>query len=340
MPPKQKSSKGTRLRAGPRKTKTIPVPRGVPSQVASHLNQMIDPCNAPLGPSIYSGTPGAVRARFRNAWQPPVNPAISTINAGILLAYHPVLGLFATDTYDTGTSQQFLFRDPNVPGFSVFGDCPARGVGACINVAFNGKELDRRGFINYGIVNGGLIQEFLPVANGGSGSSFTYNGLASKLPGVCRMPNDKCEITWVPTEADAELIQRQPASSTSQGTLANQFARHNFVMIGAQIGTPASQVPEIVFTLTAIVEYTPENPTDGIITDAAHVSPVSTGHTVTDLIRMAQAKDATWYVDFFKKAGNIAGRLGKSYLRNGALGLVSEVAGMVLAPRKNYASGG
>jgi len=76
-------------------------------------------------------------------------------------------------------------------------------------------------------------------------------------------------------------------------------------------------------------------PTVGIVNDAAHVTNNGSAVKVTDVIRVFQSKDPSWYVDTFKKMRGLFGKGLTAYARGGVLGLASEVAGMIIAPRTN-----
>lgn len=312
------------------------VPRGLGSAASSHLAQIVDPCNAPLGETIYNSL-AALRTRFRANWVPTALPATSAIG-GFAIAYHPVIGFLNSGMVDADTDTNFYTADSGWPGYARITDTPARGVGGCVSMTWNGNELDRRGLIYTGIVNGGMIQEFLLGAEGGDQTVFTLNNLVTKLPGYCRVPNDKCEVTWVPTEADSEFMTRPSKATGSVQTWKTLLTRVNFVVMVYMTTHGISEVPKISVANTSIVEYMPEGLTDQTIVDAAHVAPTAPRGKVTDLVRVVQSRDPAWYFDTFKKVGKLLGKGVAAYASGGVLGLVTEVAKMAIAPRKNFAS--
>lgn len=302
-----------------------------------HVRMLVDPCNAPLTDSVYGGASSVYRARFRGITAPNVSSDLGTVRYATLLAYHPVMGAYYAQG-SSGSTATLVPRDSAAPGWDYIVDNPARAIGACVGVTWTGTELNRQGFVHYGVVNGGFVHRLLAAASGGGGDlTQTFDTIRGKLTGFCRTPNDKCEINFVPTEADAELTQKPALAQGLVNDLEVLFSRYNFVVVMTISDVAFETAPAFQYTNTAIIEYTPEIASQMII-DAAHTSPTPKV-SVTSIVRMLQEKDTAWYVDAFKKAAKVAGRLGGAYMRGGALGLVSEVAGMTLGPRKNVMAG-
>jgi hypothetical protein len=188
-----------------------------------------------------------------------------------------------------------------------------------------------------GVVSGGLIYNYLDGGNGGAGNSISANALIGMLSVSCRVPNDKCEITWVPTEWDSNWVD--PSFSTSPGSQSSVqeiFNKTNFVIMG-WLGAQA--VNESVGVMETVVSIIEENPTSTVyVQNSAHINTAGLTGGITKIISVLQKKDTAWYVNTFKKIGSFGLAAMRAYARGGALGLVSEIAGLNLAPRRNISS--
>jgi hypothetical protein len=151
------------------------------------------------------------------------------------------------------------------------------------------------------------------------------------------MPNDKCEINWVPTNADEEFITGgQSYTASTANALSNLMTRVNFAVILVKYTGAADTTIPVTFNQVSIVEFSPEIQTT--VLDAAHVGPSIPGVRVTDIVRIIQSRDPKWYIDAFKKVAKLTGRVAGAYASGGILGLVGEVASMAIAPKRNVSS--
>lgn len=339
MKTKQSATKKKNVRVRRRGRETMP------AALYNHLRMVADPCNSPLAETVYPNAAGVFRSRSRRTFTSSHTPATTAGAYARVIAWHPVIGAFnlgsaGSNTFplasalETFNSYQELSRYSQNSSTAVFS---ARAVSGCLSMAWNGKELDRAGMVYSGVVNGGLIYNALNTGGGGAGQVTPANTLAALLANTCRTPNDRCEVTWVPTEWDAnwsDPFYGLPSAST--GALQDIFNKVNFavmIWIGSQ---EVGQTVTFMETAVAIVE---ENPNTGLyVQDAAHVSTTGIPNGVTKIVSILQKRDTSWYVNTFKKLGQLGLTALSAYARGGALGLVSEVAGLAVAPRKNLAA--
>lgn len=302
---------------------------------------IVDPCNAPLVETTYGNSAPTLRVRTKKV---QLNSHTPTSTAGTYAygaAWHPTLGYFkfrvtssTTDWYLAATS---IFWTPDTANntASAYVSQPTRAVGGCLSFAWGETELKRKGMISGGIINGGIIWEGLQSQFGGQNAPFTSIDLASQLAVQCRTPNDRCELNWVPTEADAEYRESLLDAVTSSANGA-MYGRTNFCVLMITVPQAVDESVAIEIKTLAIIEANLDTP--GVVADAAHVGQAGSRTSVSDIVRVLQRRDPSWYVDAFKKVGKLIGQGAKAYMTGGALGLVSELAGMAISSRKNFSA--
>lgn len=312
----------------------------------NHMNMVVDPCNAPLTETAYPNSSGVIRDRRKLLNNVSHTPASTAGTYSKTIAWHPILGGFelaaGAETFPSANATNCNFVP--VPALARFSDTnafySARGVGGCLSVAWTGKELDRRGIVYSGVVSGGLIWTHLAQANGGSGTQISPSVLAASLTTTCRTPNDKCEVTWVPTEYDSSFTDLIPFSTANNPALNEQLSKLNFVVMVSVFTQAVGEAVSLGYTALSIAEVNPAvtisgGSNVGLVQDAAHVNSSGIPGAVTQIVRTLQSQDTNWYINTFKKIGKFGLRAAAAYSRGGALGLVAEVAGMTVSSRRN-----
>lgn len=310
------------------------------------MNMIVDPCNAPLTETIYPNSSGVLRNRVRRIFVSSHSPSTTDAPYARVIAYHPVLGAYYLgpsgdeNSYPIASESRSFHRIKHLARFddaSFSTVYSARAISGCLSMTWNGKELDRKGTIYSGVVSGGFIFTFLATSLGGAGQTLPASTIMSMLAATCRVPNDKCEVNWVPTEFDANWTDPQPNNVTGASpAIEVLFNKTNFAIM---VWTGPQKVGDLVGFSETTVSIVEENPnTNQYIQDSAHVSSTGIVGGVTHIVSALQKKDTAWYINTFKKLGQFGLNAISAYARGGALGLVSEVAGLSLAPRKNLAS--
>lgn len=329
------------------KRRTGPRAKSVMSAALSnHLHMVVDPCNAPLTETAYPNASGVIRDRRKFLYNVSHTPATTAGTYSKTIAWHPIMGGFelsvgaelfpsANATNCTFTPVPSLFRFADTNAFY-----SARGVGGCLSVSWTGKELDRRGIVYSGVVSGGLVWTHLAQASGGSGTQISPSVLAASLTTTCRTPNDKCEVTWVPTEYDSTFMDLVPYTTANNSALQEQLAKLNFVVMVCVFTQAVGEAVSLGYTSLSIAEVNPAVTVSGgsnvgLVQDAAHVNSSGIPGAVTSIVRTLQMQDTNWYINTFKKIGKFGLRAIGAYGRGGALGLVAEVAGMTVSSRRN-----
>lgn len=329
---------------GNKKTKKARAKRrpGLGSMLASqrihdHARMIVDPCNAPLKEGIYGGSAGTYTTRVVKVENESHTPATNAGQYYWGVAFNPVFGaykLYGSSGADWVIGGSSVVHWERLATLSPAIQNASRSYGACVRMTWGGKELDRKGLIFSGVVNGSVIFDGVRGTSGGQGNYFTMEALVAQLPNTCRTPNDSCEINWVPTEADAEYREYISPGATVNAGYGNAVSRTNFAVMVFTAPQAVGETVSIEVRTVAILEQ--QYAVGGIITNAAVVSPGPVG-SVSQIITALQSRDPHWYINAFKKTVGVVGRLGASYAKGGALGMVAEVAGMFTAPRKNIA---
>lgn len=311
----------------------------MPSGYEAHLRMIADPCNAPLVSPVTGGSEAAVKARLKSVSNVSHTPATNAGTYYYGVAWNPVLGaynLYANNAGGfqiAGTPCLWSLDVTNYPGNVITQS--KRAMGGCVSVAWAETELNRKGMIYSGVINGSVIWTSLRSSNGGEGTTFKPEDLATMLANTCRTPNDRCELTWVPTDIDSEYtdFSVQASSNLAEATL---FARSNFVVMLFAASQSVGFTVGLEIKSVAIYEYVSQN--YGVVHSSAHAEGSGPPVTLTGLVRILQHRDPLWYIDGFKKLARLVGKGVSAYARGGALGLAAEVAGMTISSRKNFAS--
>lgn len=191
---KQKK-KGVRVAGGQR-------PRARPRGATTGLDQaalkyralLLDPCNAEMTNSVYSGLGSGQFRRFR-AIIPSAGLSVEgtyVFQLGTNLVYN------ATHVAGTaGTAYTFNTAGAIVPGLTALGDAPNfRCLAGCVKVRYTGPESGRQGTIGMAVVPA----QFL--APGATSSAELDLG---RMPFVSRFGEVQHEVKFVPSQVDEEF---------------------------------------------------------------------------------------------------------------------------------------
>lgn len=210
-------------------------------RITRHVRMVVDPCNAPIGPTAYRGQDGFVLRATTNY----DHTASATHTCGII-AYWPrynrvYLNSFVNDTtafaldFYSGVGGAF-----NGPAAAYLGANAAeiRPIAACITSVYGGTELDRQGLWYRGVV------PYRTVAGG----TLTIAGLRQLLQKWERTPDRPSETKWIPGP-ESENYQAIP--STLPNVLGDDnIIVHAFALYGANKMLLNHRV-------TAVIEWQP-----------------------------------------------------------------------------------
>lgn len=200
-----------------------------------HINMVLDPCAAPLAPSIYSGPTGCVQ-RFVSTG------ALQSVTEGATYLC-VVPGGFRTVSAtlaNQGTATTPGYGVGSVPGYS-FLQANANGVrvlGACLEVHWNGSELNRAGSLACGVVPASTIR---------GGVVTNIDNIYTTLPTKERVPSGSCQIVWNPGKTDDVYGPCDTALGISD------FDDKNAMVVAFQ--APPGFL--LAYTYTVIYEWTP-----------------------------------------------------------------------------------
>lgn len=208
----------------------------LPMALRRHVEMILDPCAAPLSPSVYNGPTGVVQ-RF-------VSTGTLTSTTQTAAALILVPGGFRTNSMTLAlpsTTNTIGYGIADVPGYgwlqtNAYG---ARVLGACLQVHWNSSELNRAGSLACGVV---------PASTFTGGNTITVNDIYTSLPVKERIPSGTCEIIWNPGTTDAEYERCDAAISVPTFDDKNAIAM-------AFTGPSGFQ---LAYTYTLIVEWTPK----------------------------------------------------------------------------------
>lgn len=253
------------------------------TRITRHVNMIMDPCNAELGPTAYSGADGII-SRFRN---------VQTIGAsagktGFIFVFNPsynavsAVNVNAADLYAFGSTgggpgQTFLLNS----------GATQRAVAACSAVSYTGTELDRSGILYSGVVPASAI-----------GANKRVDEIAMLLQHEHRVSDQLLEIKWSP-----QTIEEQYWESGAT-TPANSAERNVLVIIGLGLN-PATTSSNFSIVNTLIAEWQPE-PGQGLVTTnpSSHDVPAGLEKVRTILQRMG---------NWWSTAQGVAGAAYKAY---------------------------
>lgn len=231
------------------------------------INMVLDPCGSQLLPSAYSGQTGIVQ-RFS------LTTTYTTTNPYRVITWVP--GRFRSweASVLTGSTSTTVSLGSAVPGaaFLTANSSSARVLGACIDVAYLGKELDRSGFVAVGVV---------PSGTAGGGALITPDSLTSRLAAKGRVPPTDFSVKWYPSDADNEYV------NIADGTPGGEdFSNANAIMMTTS-GMPTGA--QLMVTYTCIVEWNPKQDTGTIVnTLSAPSVPDAVSRINTNLHRLGR----------------------------------------------------
>lgn len=212
---------------------------GLDNAAKCYARLLLDPCGAPLCPSIFSGAGGCYLARTR-VIQTPLSGSnldwqffwrASDLYNGLLFGQ---TNYGATGILGTLAPESFAIA--NASGYRV--------IAGCVKARYIGSELNRQGTIGMAVLSQ------WPV---GPGASVGTNQFMPLCPVIQRCGECIHEVKFVPNIDDTEFSS-QVESSASGGTAINAYDNigTTLVMVGSG-WSPSSLQLEI----TAVYEYQP-----------------------------------------------------------------------------------
>jgi hypothetical protein len=205
------------------------------TRITRHVNMIIDPCNAELGPTAYRGTDGIV-TRFRSNG----NLGPSAGKTGFIYVYYPAYNTVYT-AYVNGADLAVtnLVGGPG-QSFLLASSDSQRAVAACTSLTYTGTELDRSGIIYSGVIPIACIQ-----------ATKTIDQLVMLLQHEGRTGCDPMELKWSPSAVDEEYWTTGSVVPEAPGD------RNCLVFIGLGFNA-ATTSPNHAIVNTLITEWRPE----------------------------------------------------------------------------------
>lgn len=256
-----------------------PMKRGPPedvSRIARHVNMIVDPCGAELGPTAYRGADGIV-TRFRNVVA--TGPTVG--KTGFIYVYYPAYNAICTANVAAGDVFVFTANTAG-PGqtFLLASGASQRAVSACCNLSYTGTELDRCGIIYSGVV---------PISALSVGKSIT--DVAMLLQNEHRVSDDPLEVKWSPGSVEEEYWE---SGATTPGGGGD---RNCIVMIALGLNAATSS-PYFSIVNTLIAEWRPE-PGLGLSTPNPSSHDVPAG---LEKVRSVLQRMGNWWYSVGKSA--------------------------------------
>lgn len=245
-------------------------------RITRHINMIVDPCNAELGPNAYRGADGIV-SRFRNVQT--IGPLVG--KSGFMFVYYPAYN--AISASNVNPSDPYTFSaTAGGPGqtFLLASGSSQRAVAACSSLTYTGTELDRAGIVYSGCVP-------IAVLN----TAKTISEIALLLQHENRTGDAPLEVKWSPSAVEEEYWESGATTPPNSGD------RNAIIIIGLGMSaTTTAQNFSIVNTL--IAEWRPE-PGLGLST------PNPSSHDVPgglEKVRSALQKMGSWWYGAAKTA--------------------------------------
>jgi hypothetical protein len=234
---------------------------------------VLDPCGADLQQSAYSGQSGIVQ-RFSVTYTYSSATDIHRTFSWIPGRFKSWEGSALTGATSITPSYGGL-----VPGgaFLTANAQQARCLGACIDVAYLGKELDRSGYVAVGVV---------PASTIPGGASSTIDAFTGRLPVKGRIPPTDFSVKWYPSNTDDSYVD--PADPSPGGTDTLDLA--NALVFTSQ-GLPTGA--QLMVTLTCIVEWIPRTAGMVVATTNAISIPDAPSRIVSSLHNIGR-----WWTTF------------------------------------------
>lgn len=208
------------------------------SRLTRHVNMIIDPCNAELGPTAYRGADGIV-SRFRNV----VDITGTAGKTGFVYVYYPAYNTYYYLNVNAGDLVSIAalpnFAGPGQAYLLSSGDSQ-RAVAGCTAISYTGTELDRSGIIYSGVVPAAAL-----------GSARSVSQIVSLLQHETRTPDVPIELKWSPSAVEEEYWASGAAVPEGAGD------RNLLVYVGFGLNAATTSAN---FTLinTFIAEWRPE----------------------------------------------------------------------------------
>lgn len=307
------NTRGAKRKTAPRIRMKVVKARSDNSAAQAYKRLLVDPCYAQIPTTPYPTSAGAVVARNRAT-------VVSSSQYQIVF-FHPLFGTFSYADTTTPTTGLTAGRITPYSTFLNYNG-PGRGVAGCLSAQYTSIEQNRAGMIYCGIVSGAVVYQYLAAANGGNDQTLTPGTLGSQFTHVERMPVDKCEINWVPGEGDSDVAQIAAFNSGQNAAIETAFAKTNFCAI-LVYGTGGNNV--VQFGATAVYEYMPSGTTGlnggQLPWDVSVVTRPKFDYrsVVEDLAK----RDTSWFLNTFKKVGNLIGGAASGYMSAGLPGALS-----------------
>lgn len=201
-----------------------------------HMRMVMDPCAAPAVGTVYSGASGVVTRHVSTGLL-----AGGASDQALSIVYAPsVYRICIANTLTGGVSYTPGYTTSGVPGYAFLNSVSrqSRVIGACLEIHWNGTELNRGGSIAYGVMQ---------LSQYPGGSATTVDQLYGLLPHKTRVTPGSLQIRWNPAEED-ESYDRCDAAVD----VANNLDRNGLFF--AYQGPPGGAFG---YTLTTLYEWVP-----------------------------------------------------------------------------------
>lgn len=201
-----------------------------------HMHMVIDPCAAPLSRTIYSGATGIVTRHVSTG-----QLAGGGSDQALMMGYVPSGYRMVTGSALVGsTAFTPSYTTINVPGYNFLLNTSAqsRVVGACLQIHWNGTEMNRGGTVAYGCFQ----------ASGVPAVATTIDNIFALCPRRTRVVPGELEIRWNPTDEDESY------SPCDGAITVDNFNDRNGLYFAFQGPTGAA----FGYTLTVLVEWLPK----------------------------------------------------------------------------------
>lgn len=220
----------------PRPMKRVGGERGEDySRLNRHVNMILDPCNAELGPNAYRGSDGIV-SRFRNVQAIGATAGKTGFVFMFYPAYNAIYAINLNSTDNTAFSA-------NIPGpgqaYLLANGASQRCIAACSSISYTGTELDKSGILYAGVVPASSVVAAKTVAE-----------VAMLLQHEARVGDAPLEVKWSPTSVEEEYWLSGPAAPAN-------LDRNVIVIIGLGFN-PATTSTNFSIINTLIAEWKPE----------------------------------------------------------------------------------
>lgn len=297
--------------------KVAPVKYPLSPEGKKYMALVADPCNSALTTSPYDTSAGTVITRSNN------NVALGPESHITVLAFHPLLGTYMlSGTSDPDEAQIFKAVAGTKP------EGTGRAIAGCASTTWVGTEADRQGMLYCDVVPGAMIWNYLQISDGGGNLSISPNNIIAKMTNMERMPVDKCEVTWFPSEGDCEMSPPIIASGSSVQATEVTFSKTQFTLTVISAGGDGKA---IMYKTVSIVEFTQSLVPSSKLSWA--ISPkIPPTFSWKDVISQLTSKDPAWYINTFRKVGTLVAGAAASYATAGlpgALGFLTQsIAGI------------